>query len=108
MNLDNVPAGVSPTHDDNIIYDIALDANGACDEAPVGLAIRCVTPTRRPSPPNLPTTISHRAQPVDSDLFSPERTNSGGPRWLVLIPQRTSLTSLARVSKGKKFFYYLL
>ena len=25
---DNVPAGVSPTHDDNIIYDIAQDANG--------------------------------------------------------------------------------
>ncbi len=28
LNLDNVPAGVSPTHDDNIIYDIAPDANG--------------------------------------------------------------------------------
>src|SRR3989442_1408859 len=28
LNLDNVPAGVSPTHDDNIIYDIAQDANG--------------------------------------------------------------------------------
>src|SRR5882672_1360301 len=28
LNLDNVPAGVSPTHDDNIIYDIALDGNG--------------------------------------------------------------------------------
>src|SRR5437899_10201478 len=27
LNLDNVPAGVSPTHDDNIIYDIAQDAN---------------------------------------------------------------------------------
>ena len=28
LNFDNVPAGVSPTHDDNIIYDIAQDANG--------------------------------------------------------------------------------
>ncbi len=28
LNFDSVPAGVSPTHDDNIIYDIAQDANG--------------------------------------------------------------------------------
>jgi uncharacterized protein GlcG (DUF336 family) len=28
LGLDNVPAGVSPTHDDNIIFDIAPDANG--------------------------------------------------------------------------------
>lgn len=28
LNLDNVPSGVSPTGDDNIVYDIAPDANG--------------------------------------------------------------------------------
>ena len=28
LNLDNVPAGVSPTHDDNIVHDIVLDAQG--------------------------------------------------------------------------------
>ena len=28
LNLDNVPAGVSPTGDDNIIHDIAPDAHG--------------------------------------------------------------------------------
>jgi uncharacterized protein GlcG (DUF336 family) len=28
LNLDNVPAGVSPTGDDNIVYDIAPDADG--------------------------------------------------------------------------------
>jgi uncharacterized protein GlcG (DUF336 family) len=28
LNLDNVPAGVSPTQDDNVIHDITEDANG--------------------------------------------------------------------------------
>ena len=28
LNLDNVPGGVSPTHDDNIVFDIAPDAAG--------------------------------------------------------------------------------
>jgi hypothetical protein len=28
LNLDSVPGGVSPTHDDNIIYDITLNAQG--------------------------------------------------------------------------------
>lgn len=28
LNLDNVPGGVSPTHDDNIVHDIVLDAQG--------------------------------------------------------------------------------
>ena len=28
LNLDNVPSGVSPTHDDNIVYDITADATG--------------------------------------------------------------------------------
>lgn len=28
LNLDNVPAGVSPTHDDNIVHDIIQDAHG--------------------------------------------------------------------------------
>jgi uncharacterized protein GlcG (DUF336 family) len=28
LNLDNVPAGVSPTHDDNMVHDITPDANG--------------------------------------------------------------------------------
>ena len=28
LNLDNVPAGVSPTGDDNMVHDIAPDANG--------------------------------------------------------------------------------
>ena len=27
LNLDNVPTGVSPTHDDNIVHDITLDAH---------------------------------------------------------------------------------
>jgi hypothetical protein len=28
LNLDNVPAGVSPTGDDNMVHDIIVDANG--------------------------------------------------------------------------------
>src|SRR5262249_40608302 len=28
LNLDNVPGGVSPTHDDNIVFDISPDSNG--------------------------------------------------------------------------------
>lgn len=33
LNLDSVPGGVSPTGDDNIVYDIAPDANGHPDSA---------------------------------------------------------------------------
>jgi uncharacterized protein GlcG (DUF336 family) len=33
LNLDNVPAGVSPTGDDNIVFDITMDANGHPDSA---------------------------------------------------------------------------
>jgi len=51
LNLDNVPAGVSPTHDDNIIYDIALDANGHAMSAGGFGHPMCDTKTRRPSPP---------------------------------------------------------
>ena len=61
LNLDNVPAGVSPTHDDNIIFDIAPDANGhpvsasgfghpVCDSA--ALTISTNLPATDPIGPN--------------------------------------------------------
>ena len=61
LNLDNVPAGVSPTHDDNIIYDVSADANGhsasaggfghpACDTNAVSISINL--PTTHPVGPN--------------------------------------------------------
>src|SRR5438034_4284886 len=61
LNLDNVPAGVSPTHDDNIIFDISPDANGhpvsasgfghpVCDSA--ALTISTNLPATNPIGPN--------------------------------------------------------
>jgi uncharacterized protein GlcG (DUF336 family) len=61
LNLDNVPGGVSPTHDDNIVHDIALDAHGhqvsasgwghpVCE--PVALMISTNLPTTHPIGPN--------------------------------------------------------
>jgi len=61
LNLDAVPAGVSPTHDDNIIYDISPDANGhplsaggfghpTCDTNAVAIATNL--PTTHPIGPN--------------------------------------------------------
>ena len=60
LNLDNVPAGVSPTHDDNIVHDISADANGHLASAggwghpvcePVALAIAQQLPTTHPIGP---------------------------------------------------------
>jgi uncharacterized protein GlcG (DUF336 family) len=56
LNLDNVPAGVSPTHDDNIIYDITngVSAGGfghpACDSDATTIANNL--PTTHPVGPN--------------------------------------------------------
>jgi len=33
LNLDNIPGGVSPTHDDNIVFDITADAAGHANSA---------------------------------------------------------------------------
>jgi uncharacterized protein GlcG (DUF336 family) len=61
LNLDTVPTGVSPTHDDNIIHDITPDANGhptsatgfghpVCDSS--ALTIATNLPTSHPIGPN--------------------------------------------------------
>jgi uncharacterized protein GlcG (DUF336 family) len=61
LNLDNVPAGVSPTHDDNIIHDITTNASGhavsaggfghpKCDDDAAAIAAKL--PTTHPVGPN--------------------------------------------------------
>lgn len=56
LNLDSVPAGVSPTHDDNIIYDITGGASAggfghpACDGEATSIANNL--PTSHPVGPN--------------------------------------------------------
>jgi uncharacterized protein GlcG (DUF336 family) len=61
LNLDNVPGGVSPTHDDNIVFDIAADSNGhpasasgwghpSCGDASVSIAN--ALPVTHPVGPN--------------------------------------------------------
>ena len=63
LNLDNVPGGVSPTHDDNIVFDITEDAHGhpvsasgwghpECDSTGAAAAIAKDLPTSFPIGPN--------------------------------------------------------
>ncbi len=66
LNLDNVPGGVSPTHDDNIVFDIAPDTHGH----PVSaggwghpLAEAGATPSVLSISTNLPTTNPIGANP---------------------------------------------
>src|ERR1044071_2614147 len=63
LNLDNLPGGVSPTHDDNIVFDIALDAQGhpvsaqgwghpECDRNGTAKAVAADLPNSFPIGPN--------------------------------------------------------
>ena len=69
LGLDNVPAGVSATHDDNIIFDIAPDANGhpvsasgfghpICDSG--ALTISTNLPSTNPIGPTPKPIVVHR------------------------------------------------
>jgi len=55
LNLDNVPGGVSPTNDDNIVHDITLTAQGH-PVSPSGFGHPTCDPTATSIANNLPTT----------------------------------------------------
>jgi hypothetical protein len=55
LNLDNVPGGVSPTHDDNIVFDIAPDSFGHPVSAS-GWGHPLTSPAALTISTNLPTT----------------------------------------------------